>query len=85
MPHKWNHDKTAGQTYEPLNCNGITELDPSSNYEFCVKCKRPDGAHNGIPVNDHSKCIMTCEVCGEAWLCNKLYPDNRVCSGELKK
>ena len=79
MQHKWNHDQTADGTYNPLVCDGIYE--PDASVGLCMKCRRAADAH-GLPVNDHTKCIMTCEVCGEKWQCNKIYPDNKECAGQ---
>lgn len=81
MPHIWVHDTTANNTYKPKVCSGTALFDPESNQLLCVNCERVVQAHNGTPFSDHSKCIMTCEVCGEVWQCNKLYPQNKECSG----
>lgn len=88
MPHQWNHDPTNGGEYKPKVCSGTPTLDPESNLLICVNCGRAELAHNGTPFSDHSQCIMTCELCGGKWQCNKLYPENKECSGthaELNK
>ena len=83
MPHQWNHDPTNGGEYEPKVCSGTPTLDGTSL--ICTKCGRAELAHNGTPFSDHSKCVLTCEVCGEVWKCNKLYPENKECSGKAEK
>jgi len=92
--HVWRHDKTANNTYAPRECDGTftpkREQNPNKDAVgdrvgdsqgglFCEHCGKVEGAHMGIPITDHSKCLLTCEGCGKQVPCNKLLPQTDPC------
>ena len=81
MPHKWNHDPTNGGQYQPKVCGGRAHINADVDPVNCAMCGRHANIHDGTPFSDHSQCMLTCEACGEKHPCNKLYPENKECSG----